>query len=58
MVSGKVKRDRGIAVVRLGSAEEAAKSEVEIEGRTFRDIPGAPISATRIPESEHGLYDC
>lgn len=57
VVSGRVKRDKGIAIVKLSSIDEAKKAEKEIQGKTFRDVPGVPISAQRIPESASDSYD-
>mmetsp|Transcript_83570 Transcript_83570/g.231752 ORF Transcript_83570/g.231752 Transcript_83570/m.231752 type:complete len:169 (+) Transcript_83570:122-628(+) len=58
VLCGKVKRDKGYSIVKLASAEQAIKAQAEIDGHTFRDIPGVPIQAKRIPESERSIYDC
>jgi len=57
VVSGKVKRDKGVAIVKLASVDEAVKAEQQISGQTFRDIPGAPITAQRISESQRDQFD-
>jgi len=57
VLSGKVKRDKRIAVVKLSSAADALKAETEISGRTFNDIPDAPIQAKQISETERDTYD-
>lgn len=48
---GKVKREKGIAVVKLQDGREAEIAEQELQGRTFPEIPEAFINAQRIPES-------
>lgn len=54
---GKVKRDKRIAVVKLSSAADAIKAEAEVSGKTFNDIPDAPIQARQIAESERSAYE-
>ena len=58
VISGKVYRAKGHAIVKLASVEEAIKAEAEVNGHTFRDIPDVPITAQRITESERSVYEC
>lgn len=57
VLEGKVIRAKAIAIVRLASTSQALKAEEEVQGKTFRDIPGEAIGATRILESERSEYE-
>lgn len=57
VLSGKVKRATHIAVVRLSSADDAIKAVAELSGKTFNDIPDAPIQARQMAESERSTYE-
>jgi len=54
VVTGKVKREKGIAVVQLQSIAEAVKAENELQNKkiSFDDLQeAAEVSVRRVPES-------
>jgi len=57
VVSGKVKRAEKISLVQMPSAEQARKAEEELSGKSFEDIPDAPMTARQISESERNKLD-